>query len=244
MSTTNTPTLGKASVMSAARLYDEPPSQGHLSDRTLLLLGASHATGGAIVAARRVQAAEPALRDRAVGKRYPSTTQGHHAPAAAASSPSRIREPMRRSPQVRPGTTTTHCGSMRDKTDETTDNRKIMANSSPAPSRGRPVDPNSTSGKIRTLLATGMSQADIVKKLGCAQSLVYSVKARMEGGGKPRKSGRGPGRPPKAKAKAASNSSSNGLSGILEMVKRNEAERTRLLGALEKVAAAVREALA
>lgn len=143
-------------------------------------------------------------------------------------------------------TTTTYCGSVRDKTDETTDNRKIMANSSPAPSRGRPVDPNSTSGKIRTLLASGMSQADIVKKLGCAQSLVYSVKARMEGGGKPRKSGRGPGRPPKAqaKAKAAPKGSMDGLSGILEMVKRNEAERTRLLGALEKVAAAVREALA
>ena len=117
-----------------------------------------------------------------------------------------------------------------------------MATSSPTPPRGRPIDPNSTSGKIRTLLASGMSQADIVKKLGCAQSLVYSVKARMEGGGKPRKSGRGPGRPPKAEA--ASKGSMDGLSGILEMVKRNEAERTRLLGALEKVAAAVREALA
>ncbi|MBL8738504.1 MAG: hypothetical protein JNL12_18900 [Planctomycetes bacterium] len=117
-----------------------------------------------------------------------------------------------------------------------------MATSSPAPTRGRPVDPNSTSGKIRKLLASGMSQADIVKKLGCAQSLVYSVKARLEGGGKPRKSGRGPGRPPKAKA--ASTDTMDNLSSILDMVKRNEAERTRLLGALEKVAAAVREALA
>ena len=117
-----------------------------------------------------------------------------------------------------------------------------MANSSSAPSRGRPVDPNSTSGKIRTLLAKGMSQADIAKKLGCSPSLVYAVKAREAGGGRGKKPGRGPGRPPKAKA--ASTGTMDGLSSILDMVKRNEAERTRLLGALEKVAAAVREALA
>lgn len=119
-----------------------------------------------------------------------------------------------------------------------------MASSSSAPSRGRPVDPNSTSGKIRTLLATGMAPGDIAKKLGCKPGLVYGVKASMAGGGraKNKKSGRGPGRPPKAKS--ASTGSMDGLSGILDMVKRNEAERTRLLGALEKVAAAVREALA
>jgi hypothetical protein len=119
-----------------------------------------------------------------------------------------------------------------------------MTNSSSAPSRGRPVDPNSTSGKIRTLLATGMAPGDIAKKLGCPPTLVYAVKAREAGGGrsKRKKSGRGPGRPPKAKA--ASTGTMDGLSGILDMVKRNEAERARLLGALEKVAAAVREALA
>jgi len=117
-----------------------------------------------------------------------------------------------------------------------------MANSSSRPTRGRPVDPNSTSGKIRALLGTGMALGDIAKKLGCPPTLVYAVKAREAGGGKRKRSGRGPGRPPKAKA--TSTGTMDNLSGILDMVKRNEAERTRLLGALEKVAAAVREALA
>jgi hypothetical protein len=67
-----------------------------------------------------------------------------------------------------------------------------MANSSSRPTRGRPVDPNSTSGKIRALLGTGMALGDIAKKLGCPQSLVYAVKAREAGGGraKSKKSGR------------------------------------------------------
>ncbi len=113
---------------------------------------------------------------------------------------------------------------------------------SPAPSRGRKPDANSTSGKIRTLLASGMAPSDIAKKLGCTPGLVYGVKARVANGGKKPKSGRGPGRPPKSKP--ATKGSFDSLSGILDMVKRNEAERTRLLGALEKVAAMVRDALA
>lgn len=117
-----------------------------------------------------------------------------------------------------------------------------MANTSSTPTRGRPVDPNSTSGKIRTLLGTGMAPGDIAKKLGCKPGLVYGVKASMAGGRNRKKSGRGPGRPPKAKA--ASTGTMDNLSSILDMVKRNEAERTRLLSALQKVAAAVREALA
>lgn len=103
--------------------------------------------------------------------------------------------------------------------------------------RGRKPDANSTSGKIRNLLGSGMAPGDIAEKLGCSASLVYNVKARLSGG----KTKRGPGRPPKAKAAAGS---LDGISGILEMVKRNEAERTRLLGALTKMAALVREALA
>ncbi|MFO1032189.1 MAG: hypothetical protein U1F60_14010 [Planctomycetota bacterium] len=90
-----------------------------------------------------------------------------------------------------------------------------------------------------------MAQADIAKKFGWPPTLVYAVKAREAGGGraKNKKSGRGPGQPPKAMA-ASAPKQIDGLAGILEMVKRNDAERTRLLGALEKVAAAVRVALA
>ena len=62
--------------------------------------------------------------------------------------------------------------------------------------RGRQNDPNSTSGKIRTLLNTGMSASDLAKKLKCTPALVYNVKARMGGGGGTAKR-RGPGRPPK-----------------------------------------------
>ena len=102
--------------------------------------------------------------------------------------------------------------------------------------RGRKPDANSTSGKIRNLLGSGMAPGDIAKKLGCSASLVYNVKARVAGG----KTKRGPGRPPKA----ATGGSLDGLSSILDMVKRNEAERTRLLGVLTKMAALVREALA
>ncbi|MFN7589002.1 MAG: hypothetical protein ACK5UQ_10885, partial [Planctomycetota bacterium] len=53
--------------------------------------------------------------------------------------------------------------------------------------RGRPVNPNSTSGKIRTLLASGMEPGEIAKKLGCSASPVYNVKTRMTGGGSSRR---------------------------------------------------------
>jgi hypothetical protein len=107
-----------------------------------------------------------------------------------------------------------------------------------SPTRGRPIDPNSTSGKIRALLASGTPEANIAKKLGCAQSLVYNVRVRMNGG---KKSGRGPGRPRKSVAPAAA---MDGLAGIVDMVKKSEAERARLHGALTKMAAILREALA
>lgn len=105
--------------------------------------------------------------------------------------------------------------------------------------RGRKPDANSTSGKIRTLLASGMEPSDIAKKLGCSASLIYNVKARMSGGGK--KSGRGPGRPPKARTQSGS---MDGLAGIVDMVKRSDAERERLHAALTKISAILRDALA
>ena len=118
------------------------------------------------------------------------------------------------------------------------DGRMSNTATSTPKTRGRKPDANSTSGKIRNLLGSGMAPGDIAKELGCSASLVYNVKARLAGG----KAKRGPGRPPKAKA--AAGGSLDGISGILEMVKRNEAERARLVGALTTMAALVREALA
>lgn len=114
----------------------------------------------------------------------------------------------------------------------------ISASSSPK-TRGRKPDANSTSGKIRTLLASGAEPSEIAKKLGCSASLVYNVKARMAGGGK--KATRGPGRPPKS---SSSGAAMDGLAGIVEMVKKSEAERARLHDALTKVAAILRDVLA
>jgi len=123
---------------------------------------------------------------------------------------------------------------------EVSDNQLMSISATTSPkTRGRKPDANSTSGKIRAMLASGMEPSDIAKKLGCSASLIYNVKARMAGGGK--KSGRGPGRPPKSGASAGS---MNGLAGIVEMVKKSEAERARLHGALTKMAAILREALA
>ena len=67
---------------------------------------------------------------------------------------------------------------------------------------------------------------------------VYNVRVRMNGG---KKSGRGPGRPPKSSPPAAA---MDGLAGIVEMVRKSEAERARLHGALTKMAAILREVLA
>ena len=107
----------------------------------------------------------------------------------------------------------------------------------PAP-RGRQVDPNSKSGKIRALVASGMSVADIVKKLGCRPALVYNVKSRMGSGTKKR----GPGRPPKATAMAAL--SMDGFAGILIAVQNAERDRVRMRAALEKIQAVLRNAFA
>ena len=114
--------------------------------------------------------------------------------------------------------------------------------------RGRQPDANSKSGQIRELLKTGMSPADIAKKLGCTPALVYNVKARAAGGGA--KSGgakRKPGRPAKAKpaaTKGAAASSLDGISAILDAVKNSETERKQMRAALERIQTVIRDVLA
>jgi hypothetical protein len=109
--------------------------------------------------------------------------------------------------------------------------------------RGRQMDAGSTSGKIRELLATGMSAGDIAKKLGCRPALVYNVKARMGMATK-----RGPGRPkgsknaPK-KPVAAVPAGLDGLSGIIAAVRNSEQQRAQLRATLERIHALVRSAL-
>lgn len=113
----------------------------------------------------------------------------------------------------------------------------------PAPAkRGRKPDASSKSGKIRALLASGMSTADIAKKVGCTPALVYNVKAKAGGAKK-----RGPGRPAKTKGTrkaAASISSATGIEGILAAVKGAEQERAKMLAALEKIQVVLADVLA
>jgi len=106
-------------------------------------------------------------------------------------------------------------------------------------SRGRKADPSSKSGKVRALLATGMSTGDIAKKVGCTVGLVYNVKSTMgrSSGG----SRRGPGRPRKPATSAAR---LDGLAGIVDAVRTAERERAHLRGVLEKLQAAIADALA
>ncbi len=113
----------------------------------------------------------------------------------------------------------------------------------PAPAkRGRKSDPNSKSGQIRALLASGMSANEIAKKVDCKPALVYNVKAKAGGAKK-----RGPGRPAKAATKAtqarATTSASAGLDDILAAVRGAEQERMRLWAAIEKIQAVLAGAL-
>jgi transposase-like protein len=112
---------------------------------------------------------------------------------------------------------------------------RISAPSAPK-SLGRKPDASSTSGKIRTLLGTGMAPGDIARKLGCSPALVYNVRARQAGGGRGRSAG---GRRTATRTPAKA----DGLDGILAAVKNSEAERLQLRAALEKVAAVLRDAL-
>jgi len=111
----------------------------------------------------------------------------------------------------------------------------------PAPAkRGRKPDASSKSGKIRALLASGMSAAEIAKKVGCTPALVYNVKAKAGGVKK-----RGPGRPAKAKSKATTSiSGTAGIEGILAAVKGAEQERAKMLAALEKIQVVLADVLA
>jgi hypothetical protein len=109
------------------------------------------------------------------------------------------------------------------------------ANRAKAGKRGRPSGGGSSkSDKIRELLRTGMSAADIAKKVGCTTGLVYNVKSTM---GKTAK--RGPGRPRKATADA----SLNGIDGILAAVQNSQRERTQMRAALEKIQSVIADVL-
>ncbi|MEQ1634276.1 MAG: helix-turn-helix domain-containing protein [Planctomycetota bacterium] len=112
--------------------------------------------------------------------------------------------------------------------------------------RGRQPDASSKSGKIRELLATGMSATEIAKKVGCTPALVYNVKARQSGtpaAGAPK---RGPGRPKgsKNRVSAAPSTSFAGIDAVLDAVRNSERERARLRAALEKLKAVVDDVLA
>jgi transposase-like protein len=95
---------------------------------------------------------------------------------------------------------------------------------------------NSKSARIRELLGSGMSVAEIAKKVGATTALVYVVKSSSGRGTK-----RGPGRP--RKVASTGRGSVNGLDGLLEAVKNSERERTQMRAALEKIQTVIAEAL-
>lgn len=106
--------------------------------------------------------------------------------------------------------------------------------------RGRKVDPSSKSGQIRTLLGSGMTAAEIAKKVGCTVALVYNIKSKAAGGSKPKaaKTGRKAGR-----KGTAANLDGGDLSTILAAVKNAEQERMQMRAALEKISAIIDDAL-
>jgi transposase-like protein len=93
---------------------------------------------------------------------------------------------------------------------------------------------SSKSDQVRALLATGMSAAEIAKKVGCSAPLVYIIKSSMGKAGK-----RGPGRPRKVATPGL-----DGLAGIIDAVKNTERERAQLRASLEKIQAVLADALA
>ena len=90
---------------------------------------------------------------------------------------------------------------------------------------GRPVDASSKSGRIRALLGSGMSVAEIAKKVGCSVQLVHNVKSASG-----KRARRGPGRPRKNTSAGI-----DGLEGILAAVKSADRERSQMRGALERI---------
>lgn len=105
--------------------------------------------------------------------------------------------------------------------------------------RGRRADPTSKSGKIRELLSTGMSAAEIAKKVGCTVALVYNIKSKAGGSGNQVTKSK-PGRKPAA----ASSIAGGDLEAILTAVKNAERERVQMRAALEKIAAIIKDAMA
>lgn len=118
---------------------------------------------------------------------------------------------------------------------------------------GRPVDSSSKSGQVRALLATGMSTADIAKKIGCTIGLVYNLKSKLKssngekvkrGPGRPRVATatgprRGPGRP-----RSVPVAGLDGLGDIVAAVRASQQDLGRYRGALEKIQSVIAGVLA
>lgn len=107
--------------------------------------------------------------------------------------------------------------------------------------RGRRADPSSKSGNIRKLLGSGMTTAEIAKKVGCTVALVYNVKSKAQGGSSKPKKARG--RKPAGRPAGRAASATGDLSDILNAVKNSERERQQMRAALEKIAAVIDDAL-
>lgn len=107
-----------------------------------------------------------------------------------------------------------------------------------APKRGRPLGGgDSKSGRIRELLKSGMTAADIAKRVGCTVGLVYNVKSSMGKTGAPK---RGPGRPRKV-VSASAGAVASGLEGVIEALKSGERQRAELTRALDRIRAVLAE---
>jgi len=111
--------------------------------------------------------------------------------------------------------------------------------------RGRPANASSKSGQIRELLTTGMSAADIAKKVGCTTALVYNVKsANVKSGSGGKSAGgtmakRGPGRPRKVDV----TSGLDGIADIVAAVQSGERERGKMRTALERIQGIIADAI-
>ena len=102
--------------------------------------------------------------------------------------------------------------------------------------RGRKPDPSSKSGKIRELLSAGGKPMEIAKQLGCAPGLVYSVRAKEQGGGGRKRKAAAP-----AKGKAAKVDS---LSEVVAAVRESQQQTARMRTALLKIQELLAKALA
>jgi hypothetical protein len=88
---------------------------------------------------------------------------------------------------------------------------------------------SSKSDRIRELLRSGKSAAEIAKEVGCSVNLVYAVKAR--GGSSGRVAKRGPGRPPTRRSAGRNGS----VMDVLETLREHTRERERMARALEQI---------